>query len=773
MKRAARGLVVLALLLPVQTQAALRDVVINEVAWMGSPSSATDEWIELYNATSSPVDLTGWTLLEGTTAHALSGTLSAGGYLVVERSEAATSVPAGVLASLSLNNAGESLQLVDAFGAVVDTVDASGGWFAGTNTPSKATMERFVARASGSDPGNWHTNDGVTTNGTDSGGLPLDGTPGAANSSGADATPPALIGIHTEDATTLVLWFDESVTAITAQQSSHYTIDGVTHSGPIGFKGTDHSKVILAEVPGLTPGTMHTLTISGVEDASGNALDTTARFLGGPVDMALVQADDASGQATLPPDVYVTVQGWVAATVFSSRETQIYDRTGGVTLYDGAIQAKTAGAVRVRASGRVSTYFGKTEIGEGDGTVDLYVIVSSEAPLLEVDPVWWAADPEAYEGWPVAMRALTRVGGTWPAAGTSENLDFTAADGTAVPVRVDQDTDIDGAAEPTWPETVVGVTSQYDPTTPYLEGHQLLPRGLSDFGVSLCDCAPETVAVQWCFPASGTCEVVACALGRGNCDGEGDNGCERDLRTDLAHCGVCGRACDAGETCVGGSCVPPTCPDADRDGYAAASCGGGDCDDGSAAVHPGATEIWYDGRDQNCDAANDYDRDQDGFVAADYPSQAGGTAPWTGDCDDGDAAVHPEAKDVCGNGVDEDCSGGDLACAVDGGPATDAGPEVDGGPAPDGGPEVDGGPVPDGGPIVDGGPAVDGGPEFDGGPAVDGGPAGTDGGFVDAGHDSDADYRGFGCGCSASAGSAGWGAWLLFGALALGWRRRR
>ena len=34
----------------------------------------------------------------------------------------------------------------------------------------------------------------------------------------------------------------------------------------------------------------------------------------------------------------------------------------------------------------------------------------------------------------------------------------------------------------------------------------------------------------------------------------------------------------------------------------------------------------------------------------------------TGDCNDGNASVHPGALDVCGNGIDEDCFGGDAAC---------------------------------------------------------------------------------------------------------------
>ena len=75
----------------------------------------------------------------------------------------------------------------------------------------------------------------------------------------------------------------------------------------------------------------------------------------------------------------------------------------------------------------------------------------------------------------------------------------------------------------------------------------------------------------------------------------------------------------------------------------------GDCDDGDPAVYPGAEELWYDGVDQDCDGASDYDADQDGFESAD---QADGGE----DCDDADAEVSPDAVEAC-NGVDDDCDG--------------------------------------------------------------------------------------------------------------------
>ena len=102
-------------------------------------------------------------------------------------------------------------------------------------------------------------------------------------------------------------------------------------------------------------------------------------------------------------------------------------------------------------------------------------------------------------------------------------------------------------------------------------------------------------------------------------------------------------------------------------GYAATA---GDCDDGAAAVNPGATEL-CNGLDDDCDGATDEedaadaptwysDLDMDGYgdpasstVSCALPP---GMSDNAGDCDDGDAAVNPGATEVC-NGVDDDCDG--------------------------------------------------------------------------------------------------------------------
>lgn len=65
---------------------------------------------------------------------------------------------------------------------------------------------------------------------------------------------------------------------------------------------------------------------------------------------------------------------------------------------------------------------------------------------------------------------------------------------------------------------------------------------------------------------------------------------------------LCGDGLD--QDCSGADLPCAECPDADRDGYAAADCGGRDCDDHDPRVFPGAPEISGDGRDQDCDGGD-------------------------------------------------------------------------------------------------------------------------------------------------------------------------
>jgi hypothetical protein len=123
--------------------------------------------------------------------------------------------------------------------------------------------------------------------------------------------------------------------------------------------------------------------------------------------------------------------------------------------------------------------------------------------------------------------------------------------------------------------------------------------------------------------------------------------------------------------------------DADGDGYGDASspwpvelCGepddtstswvtdATDCDDTPAVgedprgsvIHPGATEVWYDDVDEDCDSNLD-DADGDGYPGHSDPLLAE-------DCDDGEPLSNPGSPEICGDGLDNNCDGIEEECVV-------------------------------------------------------------------------------------------------------------
>ena len=146
---------------------------------------------------------------------------------------------------------------------------------------------------------------------------------------------------------------------------------------------------------------------------------------------------------------------------------------------------------------------------------------------------------------------------------------------------------------------------------------------------------------------------------------------------------------------------PPPDPhvDGDGDGYTTFD---GDCDDGDPKVNPAATELAYDGIDNDCSQGDLVDVDGDGILGTpaggddcdDTDGSIGSPQTWyadtdadgygddstgvadcippswtttvTGDCDDEDPEVNPEGFEIC-NGKDDDCDG-----TTDGEAAADA-----------------------------------------------------------------------------------------------------
>jgi hypothetical protein len=153
------------------------DIVISEIAWMGTETSFADEWIELYNNTTSTIDITNWTLKSSdespsitfktkigqkiysghSEATPVNFSIPASGFYLLERTDDDTvmDIPADYIYTGALNNNGETLELSDAQGNLIDAANFTDGWLFGNNT-TKQTMERKNLLLT-ANPNNWQT----------------------------------------------------------------------------------------------------------------------------------------------------------------------------------------------------------------------------------------------------------------------------------------------------------------------------------------------------------------------------------------------------------------------------------------------------------------------------------------------------------------------------------------------------------------------------------------------------------------------------------------
>ncbi len=170
-----------------------RSIIINEVAWAGTGSSASlrdDQWIELYNPGSTAINITGWTLIStsGSINVTLSGTIKAGEYFLLERDDNSTvsDVSADQIYIGELATTGEVLTLRDGSTNFIDTANGNGGAWPKGNSSTYATMER-AGTAAETDTG-WITNTGIKKNGKNANGDAILGTPRSSNSYNVTAT---------------------------------------------------------------------------------------------------------------------------------------------------------------------------------------------------------------------------------------------------------------------------------------------------------------------------------------------------------------------------------------------------------------------------------------------------------------------------------------------------------------------------------------------------------------------------------------------------------
>lgn len=185
----------------------------------------------------------------------------------------------------------------------------------------------------------------------------------------------------------------------------------------------------------------------------------------------------------------VTVQGTVTVPtgIFSTTNVDVHiqDATGAIDAFlGGGIGTYTlALGDSVEVTGPITQFNGLTEISPINAVVHLGPATVPPEPLVmtcqQLTNSYLIGDVEPNESLLTRINGVSIVGGAWPTVGNNATLTISDASGTAQ-LFIDRDTAIDGSPQPAPGFDLIGVIRQFDTSSPFTTGHQIVPRFLSD-----------------------------------------------------------------------------------------------------------------------------------------------------------------------------------------------------------------------------------------------------------------------------------------------------
>ncbi|MBS1921328.1 MAG: lamin tail domain-containing protein [Bacteroidetes bacterium] len=265
------------------------DVVIDEIMADPTPQVGlpNNEWIELKNTSSIPINLQNWRIGDATSQ---SGpmpnfTLQPDSFVVVCTGSAVAALSAfgttiSVTSFPSLDNAGDQLFLKAANGSIIHAVSYSDSWYQNAVKASGGwTLEMIDTKSPCAGSDNWKAS-------IDPGG----GTPGRKNSVDAvntDQAPPSLLRTYTLDSITIIIVFDEPVDSSLGATVSNYTIDGGLSIANATTLSPLFDKVQLKLNSKMSVQTVYTIKATNISDCKGNLIGSNNHVKAGlPEDAA-------------------------------------------------------------------------------------------------------------------------------------------------------------------------------------------------------------------------------------------------------------------------------------------------------------------------------------------------------------------------------------------------------------------------------------------------------------------------------------------------------
>ena len=245
-------------------------VVINEI--MADPTPLVGlpdfEWIELFNAGNSRLNLEGWRIVVGTISRTLPETwLDPGEFVIVCNAAASEALKQwgrrAVISLPALRNTGNRIALHSGEGDLADVVNYSDKWYSDNKKKDGGwTLERIDPFRNCGEAANWMASRDVKG-----------GTPGAVNSvyaRNADNTPPEIVWAGATSVNTAEIWFSEPMDTLLLKQPENYILAGITGPDETWIRG--ENCVMLGWSQSMQINKTYTLNIRNLTDACGNML---------------------------------------------------------------------------------------------------------------------------------------------------------------------------------------------------------------------------------------------------------------------------------------------------------------------------------------------------------------------------------------------------------------------------------------------------------------------------------------------------------------------
>ncbi len=459
-------------------------IVINEISY-NPPESGNDslEYIELYNAGTGLVNLTGWHFTAGVADTFPSVQLNGGEYFVTAISSRAMVNVFGITVHQwsggALKNGGESIVLVDAGGNFIDSVayKNTDPWPTEANGTGPS-LELTDPSSDNNDGANWHASAGAT--GVTINGHEVLGTPGSDNTGGGSTGGPAVtISVANFQFTpkNVVVAIGDSVRWISNDPVQH-NVDGkqsvfVTNTDNF-FSGAPTAGPWQYDFQFNNPG----LNNYRCDFHFGGGMTGTVSVYdpAGYTDFPLehLRLTDGANGVNIFKGVPTRVTGVVHGINFLPTGYSFYiinsNNTGiNVFSFNPGVYVVNEGDL-VTVSGTIDQFNGLLEIVPDD-----IQVVSSGNALVTPDQV--ADVSENVEGSHIEFGPFTID--SIVATGTSGfNVYVEHVQGTKVLIRVDADSGIDQQTIE-GSNYVRGIGTQFDPSSPFTSGYQILALQLS------------------------------------------------------------------------------------------------------------------------------------------------------------------------------------------------------------------------------------------------------------------------------------------------------